>query len=489
MIRKTKYVLIFLLTVILSDLSAQNSQVLYYMNIPQNHLLNPALRPSNSFYLGLPALTGINVNINNNLINFSDVIMPGKRGDSLITFLHPDYNVDNFVKKIKDRNFLAPEVSVQILGLGFNAGKDLYVFLDIIERAEGNIVLPGDLIKLALKGNSDFLGKTIDLSVLDGEFKYFREAGLGFSKNFTNKLRIGAKVKLLFGLGAASIDNRALGLTVNDDYSHTIDADLSLNYSAPIKTTVYRNSKNNIDSIAFEKKDFKWKDFFSNTSNIGLGLDLGATYKLSDKIMLSASITDLGYIKWKSDVTNLDAKSQFKFSGFSLTDVVNGNKTFDEVARDLADSLINSFTVLKNSNAFTTYLPVSISLGGSFNLTKSFALGILSRSIISGKQFREAVTVSANLNLGNAFSTSVSWTATNSRFDNLGFGLAFRPGIFQFYFIADRIPVTWNKIIVDKSTFPVPYNWNTINLRLGMNLCFGNRVKKKNDKPMLIEQK
>lgn len=63
---------------IIADVSAQNSQVLYFMNLPQNHLLNPAMRPSNKAYIGLPALSGINLNINNNFVNFSDVFMKGQ---------------------------------------------------------------------------------------------------------------------------------------------------------------------------------------------------------------------------------------------------------------------------------------------------------------------------------------------------------------------------------------------------------------------------
>jgi hypothetical protein len=43
----------------------------------------------------------------------------------------------------------------------------------------------------------------------------------------------------------------------------------------------------------------------------------------------------------------------------------------------------------------------------------------------------------------------------------------------------------WNKIKNDNSTIVIPANWNTVNLRLGMNLVFGNRNKEKNDKPMI----
>ena len=94
---KTKYILILILAVIMADASAQNSQVLYYMNLPQNHLLNPALRPSNKVYIGLPGMSGINLNINNNFVNFKDVFIKGQPKDSIISFLHPDYNADKFL--------------------------------------------------------------------------------------------------------------------------------------------------------------------------------------------------------------------------------------------------------------------------------------------------------------------------------------------------------------------------------------------------------
>jgi hypothetical protein len=97
MIRKTIYTLILLITTLITNTSAQNSQVLYYMNLPQNHLLNPALRPSNSLYIGLPVISGVNLNINNNFFNFSDVFMKGQKGDEVISILDPSYNVDAFL--------------------------------------------------------------------------------------------------------------------------------------------------------------------------------------------------------------------------------------------------------------------------------------------------------------------------------------------------------------------------------------------------------
>jgi hypothetical protein len=492
MSKKSIYLLSLLLIIIFQDAASQNSQVLYYMNLPQNHLVNPALRPSNSFYIGVPGITGINLNLNNNFVNFSDVIMPNQNGDSLISFLHPEYNVDNFIKKLKTSNFITPEVSVQLLGLGFNVGKDLYASLDVIERVVGNFALPKDLFALALKGNEDFVGKTINLSGLDAGLKQFHEFGIGISKNIGNNLRIGIRGKLLFGTVNLSMNNKMLGLTINDDYSIDLNADLSANISGPVKVESSVNAgtgKTQIDGITIDTVKIKKTGSYLSTGNMGLGLDLGAVYQLTNKISISASITDLGYIKWKNDVTMLKANSQFKFSGFNVTDVINNTMTFDQLAQDMVDSLKNSFTVSNENNPFKTTLPVGVSVGGSFNLSKSISIGVLSHSVFSDKKIREALTLSANLNLGNSFSTSICYTAENSSFDNLGAGLAFRLGVVQFYFIADRIPVTWNKIKTDNMTIFLPYTWNTINMRLGLNLAFGNKVKKKNDKPMLVEHK
>ncbi len=499
MIRRFKYIMIMLLAAVVYDSSAQNSQVLYHMNLPQRHFLNPALRPSNSVYIGLPAISGINLNINNNFFNFSDVLI--QSGNSLITIFHPDYDIQNFITKIKDVNAIEPQVMVQLFGLGFDAGKDLYIFLDINEHVEANVALPGDIIRLGLQGNEPFAGNKIDLSSLRTDIMWYREYGFGFSKNFTRNFRLGVKGKLLFGMATVSTDIRSLGITVNDDYSHIFDADMTINLSAPL--TVNLDAENNIDGFEFDSTRFDDAtgiiDYLFKPENIGLGLDIGAEYSFGDRFRASAAITDLGFIKWKRNVTNLQADSSFDFTGIDLMDIYDRDISPDSLGMELLDSLQRSFSATTDDTPFTTYLPFGVSVGGSFNLTKSISLGVLSYTRFIGKQIKEALTLSANVNLGNAFSYTFAYTVANHRYDNLGLGMAVRGSIFQFYFLADRIPVTWNKIVSEdiktpkpvsflfgENAIPVPNSWNTIHFRFGMNLAFGNKVRKKNDKPMVV---
>ena len=105
---------------------------------------------------------------------------------------------------------------------------------------------------------------------------------------------------------------------------------------------------------------------------------------------------------------------------------INGTKTIDEVGNDMLDSLKNAFVVSNTKEPFTTYLPVNFSMGGSYNVTRQFSVGLLSYTRIIGKQVREAVTLSANINIGSDFSASLGYTADNHRYDNLGAGLSLR---------------------------------------------------------------
>jgi len=420
--------------------------------------------------------------MNNNLFNLSDVLIPG-RSDSLITFLHPDYDVSEFLKKVRKNNFITPEFDVQLFGLGFNAGRNTYVFLDLTERISGDIVLPGDLIKLGLGGNEDFVGKTISLDNLNIGLQYFREAGAGFSTLVGNNLRLGLRAKMFFGLAGADLQNNGLSLTVNEDFTHTLNANLMANISGPVQ--FYFDAENNPDSVNVDEDQLKSPGFFLNTSNSGLGLDAGAVFSITPAFNISMFITDLGYIRWKDNVTAMKAESRFEFSGINVKDVVNGTKTFDELTEELLDSLKNSFVKTHDNRPFKTYLTPCVGLGAGVNITKSFGLGFLSRTYFSSSGMKEAITLSANLNAGNAFSASLGYTATTWSYDNFGAGIAFRTGFLQYYILADKIPVMWNKIVTEGSSIPLPASWNMINLRFGVNMVLGNRLKKKTDRPML----
>jgi hypothetical protein len=479
---KPRFVLMAIFTLILTGVAAQNSQVLYYMNLPQNHLLNPAIKPSSRIYIGLPALTGINLNVTNSFLNFQDVFKEGQEiSKSTLAFLNSDFDMDKFLSKIKDMNYIEPRVSVQLFGLGFTAGKDLYIFMDVIDNANINLAAPRDLFRLAFLGNQEFVGQTFDLSDMKADFNYYHEIGIGASKNITPELRFGAKAKVLFGITGGILNNYATNLTVNNDYTNILQANMSLDISGPVN--FIPGDDNKIGDASFNDQAFNSADslarFLTNTRNAGFGLDLGAEYIVNNNIVLSAAITDVGFIKWKSDLSNIEAVDTIELRGLDFADVRNGTATFDDVAGSLADSLKNAL-VIASTKPFTTKLPVGVAIGVKYNLNDKFSIGFLSYSRISGQLVKEALTISANMNIGNKVSASLCYTACNNNYTNLGLGIGFRASVVQFYFMADRIPLSWKKAGSNDNSFPLPANWNTLQTRFGMNLVFGNKERNKN---------
>lgn len=476
----------------------QSNMITYYMKIPQNNFLNPAIKPSDRFYIGLPVLTGINAGIGNNFIGMKDLF-----ADSSLVFESPNYStadLQKFADNLKEYNTITTDLSVQLLGLGLSFGKDFYLFLDVNDRFTAKGVISKNLLSLYLTGYDQFRNQTLNLSGMNIKGQYFREYGLGFSKNITNSLRIGAKVKVLSGLGSISFDNRNFTIKVNNDLSTDMTLDASMDISG--KETMNRIFIQN--NVLFKKADTLKADlggflgdYLKNPlSNTGLGLDLGIVYNVGKLLTLSASVTDLGYIKWKKDLKSYKADSSFNLAGITMEDVVNQTYSIDDMISSMIDTIKANFVNDPSPQPFTTYLPTSITVGASINPLKAISFGILSNTRFYAGQAKESLTLSGNIYIGRLVSLSTSYTMSNFSYNNLGFGIAFKTGaLAQFYVVADKIPLSWDKVYFEKSNgsgytaIRMPENWNMFNLQMGFNIVFGKPVKVRSDKPMLLEPK
>ena len=481
-IMKSKFLLLALISLIFTSSHAQTSQVLYFLNLPQNNFLNPAFRPLSKVYVGVPGLSGINLNVSNNFFNFSDLFTKGVEvSEYTLPFLDPSFNPEEFVNRVKKINYLEPQVNVQLLGVGFTLNNGLYLYLDVNQRTEASIIFPRDLVSLGFLGNQEFAGQTFDLKALRTEVISYQELGFGFSKTIIPRLRIGARGKILLGVGAAKFENEVLNLTVNNDFTNTLNADMRLTVSGPLNFIL--DSGNRIDKVEFDDERLNpGNGFFINGKNLGLGADLGAEFELTDRILLSASITDLGFIRWKSDISNLKIQGNAQLQGVDFEDIRNGSSTLSDLGKGLTDSLKNALVFTDSQEPFTTFLPSGLALSGKYIINDKFSAGLLSYTRIVNKHVREAVTLSANFNLGNILTTGLTFTANNRSYASLGAGFGVRAGFAQFYFLFDRLPLKWSWVSSGSGKISLPSRWHTINGMFGINLVFGNRKIKNTEK-------
>lgn len=484
---KTKFLTAIIFVLTFSTAFAQNSRIMYFMDLPQNHFLNPALKPSGSLYIGLPVITGINLDFANNYLSFTDLARSGvKLSESSVPILNQGFDKDGFLSRLKERNYFGTDASVQFLGAGFYAGKDLYLFFDVTGQVEENIVVPRDMFRLALMGNQYFGGQTFDFSDFRAEAVYYNEFGFGFSRNITPKLRIGARAKLLFGVARGSVIPNSLKLTVNNDYSNTLYSDIEVKIAAPLN--FYIGAENKVDSIHFDETRFRHgrnvAKFLTGSENKGAGLDIGAEYDINDRFSVSASVTGLGFINWKRDSSDFRTKNIIQLDGQDLADVYEGKTTAGDFAESLVDSLKKSLVYVGN-RSFTSVLPSGLTVAGKYVLNDKFSFGVLSYSRLIDRQIREAITLSAMMNLGDVFSANLAYTASNRNYSNIGIGMSVKAGFARFYFMVDRIPLRWSSLNTGGSKIPVPSNWNTVNTWFGLDLVFGHNPEKIHDRPIL----
>ena len=106
-----RYLLFFLLMLPFS-LSAQNT--MYFMdNLPQSIGYNPAFFPDVDSYLGMPALSGVSMQVYNSAFNFNDI----DEFQSKIS--NQSFDADSYLQSLGTENTLLSEVKISLLSLGF----------------------------------------------------------------------------------------------------------------------------------------------------------------------------------------------------------------------------------------------------------------------------------------------------------------------------------------------------------------------------------
>ena len=201
---------------------------------------------------------------------------------------------------------------------------------------------------------------------------------------------------------------------------------------------------------------------------MGLGIDLGASYQLNDKLKLAAGINNLGYIKWKSNVHNYKAgPTSFTFEGFDIAPLFQGD-TSDILSTDqYIDSVINIIKFDKSTEDYTTSLPIEFFAMGSYELSKMHSVGAQFSTQKFSKKMIVASTLFYRITLNKHFSGTLSYTMKTGSLFNIGGGIVARFAGMQWYLTTDN---WWASV--------KPLDSKNMNVNMGINLAFGDRAKK-----------
>ncbi|MCE3296577.1 MAG: Sporulation protein [Crocinitomicaceae bacterium] len=459
---KAKYIIVLLGIFSGSLLFGQKNFSLYHLKgIPQAVYVNPSFVPKSKIYLSLP-LGMMNFGVSNSGFSFNDLFT--KRSDDSLVI-----NTQKVLEEMDDLNYFNVENSIELFGLGLKL-KDMYINFNVSSKVQANFIYPKGLFQFALEGNGkNFIGQRASLDGIGINLNAYTEIGFGISKEISDKLSVGGRVKLLSGIANITTRETRLGIyTDPTTYALTIDgfADISSSNISQFYDDTISSSQTKMKNL---------QSSILNFANKGFGLDLGATYKVSDKLSVNASLVDLGSIRWSNNVTSYKTNEfEFTFEGVDLNEYFSeqendssGNRMLD----DLKDSIPKMFNYEENNEAYSTSLYTKFYIGANYEITKAFNVGgVIINEFVKGK-YRPGVSLAANVSLKSWLSATLNYSIYNKTYSNIGVGLSLRGGPIQFYLMTDNVLAFTNTL-----------NAKNVNLTGGMSIFIKERDKKKKEK-------
>ena len=465
-----------LLAALLVPAKAQSPSTMYFMpGVPQSNRINPAIQPGCGFYLGFPGLAPLRMQVSTGNLSIEDLVFYNAELDSLVTFLHPLADREAFLDQLDPVNYLVTDLSASLASFGFRAGKN-FISVDVTARVDGSVSYPSQMFNLVMYGLGE--GQTVSLDGLGMDLQAFDEVSLGWSRSILPNLDVGARGKVLFGIGSMTSTRSELQVTASEE-AWNIQSDMRFNASFPFADITY-GEEGFPDSVAvagdlsgnFDPGSIPRYVF--NFNNLGLGLDVGVNYRPFPELRLSASVLDLGYIRWEEGVHEVALEMDYDFEGIE----VNPFQEMGDPAGEILDSL-QQFVNFSSGQPFTSRLNTKILAGVAYYPIEKIGFGVLSRTDLLGETVAQRFTGSANLTTGRFINLSLSYTYSSYYAKNLGAGISFNAGPFNLYLISDNAlnTVFW------------PHQASSMNLWFGLNLCFGYKKDEKpeyKDKPLIL---
>jgi len=190
-----------------------------------------------------------------------------------------------------------------------------------------------------------------------------------------------------------------------------------------------------------------------------MAIDLGATYKLTERWELSASIIDLGSITWQQDVAQFKSDGTYEFDG---VDVDLSNENTGSGFDDFADTLVEAFNFEETQGGnYTKSLMSQVFAGANFFVTPNHVFGALYHARIWNGTWYHDIGINYQGRLARDFQIIGGYSIINGVAHNIGAGLQAKLGPVQLFVLTENL------------VGAIAYQGlQTTNVRLGINIAF-----------------
>ncbi len=444
-----KLIFIFLALWAVSGIS-QNKQILYgFGDVPQSLLLNPGTKVPQMKHYGIPFLSQIHFNGGASGVSVYDIF-----GNSSVDI---NTRIRNKIFEMKSTDFFTATEQLHLIDFGWKSQKEIYFSGGIYQEFDFITYFPRDLAILAWEGNRDYLGYEFNLGELSTTGDFLTVYHFGINKQISKKLTVGARLKLYSSMFSfRSVNNAGTFVTEivegsENVYEHTVTGvDITVN------TSGYASLRD-LDGSSEVVKEVIGRAFFGG--NIGVGVDIGGTYDISENWTASASVLDFGAIFHSKDVESYRASGNYTLNGIELIfpPLSAGDPTLpyygnleDEIEREIPiDTLNEGYTQLRPTKlngslkyGFGKAVGRSgecdcLNMGGGDSKDQALGLHVYGMFRPKGPQF--AGTLFYYRKLFDFLAAKATYTVDSYSYSNVGLGIAADIGKLNFYIAADNL--------------------------------------------------
>ena len=448
--------------------SSQELETGYFLGgNPYAFRLNPAFQSERGIFSIALGQTGVGAWSN---LGISTLFYPDGNGH-LYTFMNDQVSSSEFLRKIGRNNRMDLDARVNLLTLGFWADRRFFT-IDLNVRSLNAVFAPYDLFSF-LKDGTQGPGSFV-FSGTGFRTKNFVEAAFGWSKNYDNVFNVGFRAKALVGIIEAEILAEKMTLSMTSD-RWEVQAKSIMNASSPSLAYSRDGDAISFDSIYFDDKRI-------GPAGYGLALDLGASWNVLPILTLSASVLDLGPIRWNREIKGVSPDTGYAWAPSEGDD--SGDDSWQGEIDEATSALSGIFRFKDQSGTGGAFemLPFRVNLGAEVRMPfyERLSVGLLYQGRGGACFTRHTGRLSLNWNPLDFLSMSTS-TSVNSLGESLGFVFNLHPAGVNLLVGCDYIPfhsVSIAPLIHDlpaqyRSWAVLPRDRMNLNLYVGLNLAFG----------------
>lgn len=478
-----KTVLSALLVLTATGAAAQALRSAYFLEgYSYRHQLNPAFMGERN-YVGIPVLGNMNigaqgnVGLNNFIYKYNQ---PGSKYE-LTTFLNSSVGRNQFLNGLSKHNKINANINLSILSFGFHKWGGFNTF-DLGLRSQTGFNLPYDLFDFMKTGMDAATGTRYNVKDVTARTNNYVEMAFGHARKLDEVLEgltVGAKFKILLGAGNVNAYIRNMDIYMSGD-QWQIQADGRLEGS--VKGAYFKTKEDDFisnETFGNRRPDAepiqKIDDFDVDGPGVGgwgLGIDLGATYKMDqfvEGLTVSAALLDLGFISWNHTIQGKMLKT-YTFDGFNDIGITGDDNPLDDQFDDLGDSF-EDFIKFRDdgvASSRATMLAATLNIGAEyvFPYYKNLKFGFLSSTHINKPFTWSEGRFSANIAPISWFDASINY-ACSTFGSSLGWVLNFHPKGFNFFIGTDHMITKVNPQFI-------PIGHANANISLGFNVTFGD---------------